>query len=159
MDAWRVFQPVGVFPMDQDVLKAIIKFYENPATRQGFLDFFYKAQQEGMAAARKLWETSAAGQGTAAAAPELFEQMAAFYSSLGFVPKQKFDAVVEENEELKKENDFLKKTLQEINFKVFQEGSSQVHEAWKDVVEKQMAVNKELAKGFLDLFNQSSDKE
>lgn len=145
--------------MDRDILRAIMQFYENPATRQGFLDFFYKAQQEGVEAARKLWETGAAGQGTAAAAPELFEQMIAFYSSLGFVPKQKFDEVVEENERLKKENEFLRKTIQELNFKVFQEGSSQVHETWKDVVEKQMAMNKELAKGFLDLFNQSGGKE
>lgn len=134
-------------------------FYENPATRQGFLAFFSKAQQEGMEAARKFWESSAAGQGKAAGAPELFEEMIAFYSSLGFVPKQKFDEVVKENKTLKEENEFLKKTLQELNLKVFEEGSNRVHEAWKDVVEKQMAMNKELAKGFLDIFNQSSDKE
>lgn len=134
-------------------------FYENPATRQGFLAFFSKAQQEGMEAARKFWESSAAGQGKAAVAPELFEEMIAFYSSLGFVPKQKFDEVVKENKTLKEENEFLKKTLQELNLKVFEEGSNRVHEAWKDVVEKQMAMNKELAKGFLDIFNQSSDKE
>ncbi len=145
--------------MNPDLLKALMGFYENPANRQGFLEFFSKAQQEGMEAARKFWESSASGPGTAPVAPELFEQMIAFYSSLGFVPKQKFDEVAKENEALKKENEFLRKTIQELNLKVFEEGSSQIQETWKNVVEKQMAMNKELSKGFLDLFNQSSGKE
>lgn len=134
-------------------------FYENPATQRGFLQFFSLVQQEGMEAARKFWESSASGEAKAVVAPELLEQMISFYSSLGFVPKRQFDEVVKENESLKKENEFLKKTIQEVNFKVFEEGSSRMQDVWKDVVTRQMDMNKELAKGFLDLFTQSKDKD
>lgn len=145
--------------MNPELLRAILAFYQNPATQRGFLQFFSLVQQEGMEAARKFWESSASGEAKAVVAPELLEQMISFYSSLGFVPKRQFDEVVKENESLKKENEFLKKTIQEVNFKVFEEGSSRMHDVWKDVMTKQMDLNKELAKGFLDLFTQSKDKD
>jgi hypothetical protein len=84
-------------------------------------------------------------------ATEVFEQMISFYSNLGFVPKTKYDEVV-------KENDFLKNTMKEMNQKVFTEGSSKIQDTWKETIDKQMEMNKEIAKNFLDLFKQKGEK-
>jgi regulator of replication initiation timing len=116
-------------------------------------------QQEGLEEARKFWERSPEKGNLSAHASELFEEMIAFYANLGFVPKSKFDELVKENAGLKKENEFLKKTIQELNIKVFEEGSAKVQDAWQNVIEKQMEINKEMAENFLDLFKKSSGEQ
>ncbi len=145
--------------MNKDMFQNMIDLYQNPLFQKAFTEFFITMQKEGIDAARAFWESTSDKKDLSDDTSELFEQMISFYSNLGFVPKQKFDEILKENETLKKENDFLKKTIQELNLKVFEEGGARMHDAWKDVVEKQMEINQEMAQNILDLFNKSSGEE
>lgn len=145
--------------MNKDMFQNMIDLYNNPLFQKGFSEFFITMQKEGIDAARAFWESTSDKKDFSDDTSVLFEQMISFYSNLGFVPKQKLDEVVQENEKLKKENEFLKKTIQELNLKVFEEGSVKMHDAWKDVVEKQMEINKDMAQNILDLFKKSSGEE
>ncbi len=144
--------------MNEEIIRKIMDLWSDPQYQKGFFDFFVKMQQEGLEAARKFWHQSAEKEKLHPQASEMFEQMASFYSGLGFVPKQKYDAAVKENEALKKENEALKQTMKELNLKVFSEGSAKVQQAWTTVMEKQMALSKEMAKGFIELFKPPQDK-
>ncbi len=144
--------------MNEEIIRRIIDLWNDPNYQKGFFDFFLRMQQEGLEAARAFWNQSAEKQKLHPQAADMFEQMASFYAGLGFVPKQKYDAAVAENEKLKKENEALKRTMKELNLKVFSEGSAKVQEAWTTVMEKQMALSKEMAKGFIDLFKPPQDK-
>jgi hypothetical protein len=84
--------------------------------------------------------------------------MIAFYANLGFVPKKQHDEVVAENEQLKRENEVLKKTLRELNLKVFTEGSLQVQQMWNETAQKQIEMSAEIAKDFLDALKQQGGK-
>lgn len=138
--------------MNQEFIKNILELYNNPIFKKGFLEFVMKSQQEGIEAARKFWNMKPEKDTVTGNATEIFEHMITFYSNLGFVPKTKYDEAVTENENLKKENEFLKNTMKEINQKVFTEGSLKIQEAWKETIEKQMEITKEISKNFLDLF-------
>jgi regulator of replication initiation timing len=144
--------------MNEEIIRKMMELSKDPQYQKGFFDFFVKMQQEGLEAARKFWNQSAEKDKLHPQASEMFEQMASFYSGLGFVPKQKYDAAVKENEELKKENEALRQAIKELNLKVFSEGSAKVQEAWTTVMEKQMALSKEMTKGFVDLFKPPQDK-
>ena len=142
--------------MNQDFLKNLGQLYENPLFAQGFMDYFARMQHSGIDAARQFWDTNRRQDALPGNAADLFEQMIAFYSGLGFVPKQQYDEIVKENDKLKKENEFLKNTLKELNLKIFTEGSVQVQEMWKETAQKNMEMSAEIAKNFLDLFKQNS---
>jgi regulator of replication initiation timing len=144
--------------MNKEFMDTWLRLWENPLFAQRFIEFFASMQQVGLEAARKSWAAHHGGDSVFGNAAELFEPMIAFYSSLGFVPKKQHDQVVKENEELKKENEFLKKTLRELNLKVFSEGSRQVQEMWKETAQKQIEMSAEIAKNFLDIFKQQSEK-
>ena len=144
--------------MNQDFIKNLLQLYQNPLFAEGFSDYFARMQHAGIDAARQFWDTNRRQDVFPGNAAELFEQMIAFYSGLGFVPKQQYDGIVKENDQLKKENEFLKNTLRELNQKVFTEGSLQVQEMWKETAQKNMEMSAEIAKNFLDLFKQDSGK-
>lgn len=144
--------------MSEEFIKNILALYSNPLFQKGFVEFFMKSQQEGIEAARKFWDMNPKKDTVTENATEIFEQMIAFYSNLGFVPKTKYDEVVKENEELKKENEFFKNTMREMNHKVFTEGSLKIQEAWKETIDKQMEIAKEISKSFFDLFKQEDKK-
>jgi hypothetical protein len=144
--------------MNDEFIKNVMELYNNPLFKKGFSEFVLKMQQEGIEAARKFWSINPDKDKLAENAPEIFEQMIDFYSSFGFVPKSKFDELAKENEELKKENEFLLKTIKEMNNQVFAEGSSKIQEAWKETIDKQMEVAKEISKNFLDMFKKEREK-
>jgi regulator of replication initiation timing len=141
--------------MYDDLFKNLISLYNNPLFQQTFSNYLMKMQQEGLESARKYWQFFPEKSKLADNAPILFEQMIDFYSNFGFVPRKKYDEVVKENEELRRENEFLKETIQKLNFKVMTEGGVKMQEAWKSTVEKQMDVSKEITKSFFDLFKLS----
>ncbi len=143
--------------MNEDMVKYFMSLCENPLFRQGFMDFFTRMQKEGLDGARKFWELSASKSGLSDKAPDIFEQMIAFYSSLGFVPKKQYDDVVKENETLKAENEFLKNTIQELRLRMMAEGGEKARDAWQSIMDKQMEMNKEMAKNFLNFFKQKGD--
>jgi regulator of replication initiation timing len=145
--------------LKDDVTKFLIDLYGNPAFRKGFLDFSLKLQQDGLEAARRFWDASPNKGALFDKAPELFEQMLSFYSSMGFVPLRKHEEVVKENAELKKENEVLKATIRELQVKVFSEGSAKLQESWSGVMEKQMEMSTEITKKLLDLFKKGEEKQ
>jgi len=142
----------------EDITKDMMELYSNPLFKKAFQEFSTKLQQEGVEAARKFWDLNPNRDKLFNAAPEFLEQMISFYSSMGFVPLSKHEEVVKENEKLKKENQFLKDTIRELQEKVFTEGSAKVQEAWTGIVEKQIEVSKDIAKNFFDLFKQKDQK-
>ena len=144
--------------MNKEFVEKWLQLWDNPLFSQRFVEFFVSMQQMGLEAARKSWAVNHRGDSVFANATELFEPMIAFYSNLGFVPKTQHDQVVKENEELKKENEFLKKTLRELNLKVFSEGNQQLQEMWQQTAQKQIEMSAEIAKNFLDIFKQQSEK-
>jgi regulator of replication initiation timing len=115
-------------------------------------------QEMGLEAAKQYWAANHREDTFPLSVPEFFERMTAFYADLGFVTKRQYDKVVEENDRLKKENEFLKNTLKELNLKIYTEGSLQVQQMWKDTAQKQMEMSAEIATTFLDLFKQEGGK-
>lgn len=144
--------------MNEEIMKKMLELYGDPNYQKGLQEFFIKMQQEGIEAARKFWSQVAAREKLSPQASEIFEQTISFYSGLGFVPKQKHDEVVEENRRLTEENRSLRRTIRELNLKVFSEGSTQVQEAWTEVVEKQMALGGQMAQSIIDLLKPPRDK-
>jgi hypothetical protein len=144
--------------MNQDFLQNWLKLWGNPLFAQRFFEFFSSMQQLGLEAARTSWAARYGGDDPYANAADLFEPMIAFYSNLGFVTRKQHDAVVAENEQLKRENELLKEALRELNLKVFTEGSLQVQQMWKETAQKQIEMSAELAKEFLGAFKPQDRK-
>lgn len=144
--------------MDKDFITNLLDLYRNPLFGQQFLEFSVNMQQMGIQAAKQFWQVNRGTDSLPFNAPELFEQMAGFYSQLGFVPKQQHDKVLEENEQLRQENQLLKDTLRQLNLKMCTEANLQVQEMWKEIAYKQMDMGTEIAKTLMDLFKQDGDK-
>lgn len=138
----------------EEMMKNILQLYSNPLFQKGFFDFFQKMQQEGIEAAKKFWNLSPEKNSLFPNTLEIYEKLIDFYIVLGFVPKSKYEEVLKENEKLKYENLFLRDTIKQLQFKVFTEGGEKVQEVWKDIVDKQMELNKDIAKNFFELFRQ-----
>jgi regulator of replication initiation timing len=71
---------------------------------------------------------------------------------LGIVPKTNYDNVLKENTSLKEENKFLKDILRELQVNIFKIGGEKAQEIWDSSIDKQLEVNKEIAKNFFELF-------
>lgn len=138
--------------MDEETIKKMFELYNNPFFKNVFSEYMKKMQQDGIDAARNFWSLYPDKGNLLNFAPDIFEQLIEFYSSLGFVSRKKHEEVLKENERLKKENELLKNTIKELNVKVFTEEGRKTQEIWKSTIEKQIEANKELAKYFMDLF-------
>ena len=145
--------------MHRQFVENALQLWGNPLFLQSFLDFYARMQMMGLEAAREYWTSQHRADSFPGNAVELFERMIEFYSDLGFVSKRRHDEALKENERLKRENEFLKTTLRELNLKVFSEGSRQAQEMWTATVHKHMEVSAEIAKNFLDLFKPQTDNE
>jgi hypothetical protein len=134
-------------------VRMMMEMFANPMFKQGAGEFFSKMQQEGMEAAQKFWGTSP----YASALPnaqQMIERMAEFYGSLGFVPLAKYESVLKENESLKSENKSLRDTIRELQQTFMAEGGVKAQQAWQGVIDKQMELNREATKGFIDALKQ-----
>ncbi|MBF0517139.1 MAG: hypothetical protein HQK97_08490 [Nitrospirae bacterium] len=139
--------------MNENFLNDLAALYSNPLVKNMFMDYFTRMQQEGTQAAAKFFNTAPAKKDSIfGMGPEVFEKMAEFYSGFGFVSQKRHEEVLKENEELKKENAFLKEIVQKMNLKVFEEGSRGIQDAWQEGLAKQLELSKEMAKTFFDLF-------
>ena len=126
--------------------------FTNPLFKMGFFDFFLKMQQEGIEAARKYWMTYAQQNSLFPNTLDTYERMADFYIILGLVPKIRYDEVLNENKSLKDENTFLRDTIRELQINLFAEGGETAQNIWHKSIDKQLEVNKEIAKNFFELF-------
>ncbi|MDH4100315.1 MAG: hypothetical protein OEV28_07035 [Nitrospirota bacterium] len=138
---------------NENAMKSMMELFANPLFRQGCFDFAMKMQQEGMEAARKAWNMP---KGSPFGSPEEFyAKMEEFSALMGFVSSAKHDELRKENEKLKKENDLLKDMVKELQNNLYKEGAEMAQQSWQNLIEKQMEVNKELAKSFFDQFKDS----
>ncbi len=138
---------------NEEMIKTMMGMFADPLFKKGFYDFFGKMQKEGIDAAKKFWDMHADKSGIAGA-PDFFEKLVDFYIILGFVPGFKYDEVLKEKDDLKKEVEFLRNTLKELQQSVFVEGTKKSQEIWKTVVDKQFDMNKEISKKFFELFRE-----
>jgi hypothetical protein len=142
----------------EEFLKSLTDLFSNPLFKKGFFDFFLKVQQEGIETAKKFWNLSPARQSLFPNTSGIFERMIDFYHNLGFVPLSKYEEMVKENEQLKKENRFLMDTIRDLNQKIFTEGGKAMQELWKINIEKHIEMSTEIAKAFMDIFKQEGCK-
>jgi hypothetical protein len=84
----------------------------------------------------------------------MIERMAEFYGAMGFVPMAKYEMVVKENESLKSENKMLSDTIRELQQSFVAEGSAKAQQAWQGVIDKQLELNREATKSFIDVLKQ-----
>ena len=139
---------------NEEMFKDMMSLLTNPLFKKNFFDFFLKMQQEGIEAAKKFWNLSLEKNMFYPNVPELYEKMVDFYITLGFVPRVKYDKVLRENEDLRQENKFLKDTIQEVQSSIFTEGGEKLQETWREIIDKQLDLNKEIAKNFFELVKQ-----
>jgi hypothetical protein len=141
--------------MDNECSNQMQDLFANPLFKTGFFDFFLKMQQEGIEAARKCWAANAGGFGSAGMFPnalEAYERMADFYVIFGFVPRVKYDELASENKSLAQENKFLRDTIRELQQNLFKKGNAATQKIWQKSIDKQLEVNKEIAKNFFEIF-------
>jgi methionine salvage enolase-phosphatase E1 len=141
-----------------DFFKHLMDLFNNPLFKKTFSDYMTHVQQQGLEAAQKYWFSQIKEQSSFSNLPTLFDNMVDFYSGMGFVSRKKYDEVVKENERLKKENAFLSDTIQKLNLRVMAEGGLKMQEAWKDTIDKQMDLSKEIAKNFFEIFKHHDKK-
>jgi hypothetical protein len=129
-----------------------MKLYANPIFKGFMNEYVSKMQHEGLDAAMKFWHLNPEKGGMFAGGPEFIEKMTEFYTGMGFVTRKKYDDLAAENEDLKRQNEFLRDTIRQLNVKVFEEGGKNLQEAWKMTMDKQLEMSKDLAKNFFELF-------
>ena len=126
--------------------------FTNPLFKTGFFDFFVKMQQEGIESARKYWGAYMEKNSLYPNSADVYERMADFYIIFGFVPKARHDEVLSENKSLREENKFLRDTMRDLQLSLFSEGGKKAQELWQKSIDKQLEINKEIAKTSFDLF-------
>lgn len=134
--------------------KQCMDLFSNPLFKMGFFDFFLKMQQEGIGAARRFGGEYAEKNNLMPDALGMYERMADFYIIFGFIPRVKYDQALSENKSLKDENKFLRDTIRELQVNLFTEGGEKVQQIWHNSIDKQLEMNKEIARNFFDLFRQ-----
>ena len=139
---------------NEEMRKDMMDLFTNPLFKKNFFGFFLDVQREGIEAAKKLWNLSPEKSTYFPYALEIYEKMIDFYITLGFVPRTKYEKVLKENEDLRQENKFLKETIYEVQSSIFKEGGEKLQETWHKVIDKQVAMNREIKKDFFQLFKQ-----
>jgi hypothetical protein len=153
--AFLCLSGVGVM-FNEELLKSIMNLFNDFLFRKGFFDFFQKMQREGIEAERRFWHSYPYKNVFFPNALDMYEKMIDFYISLGLTPKAKYDEAFEEHEKLYYLNTFLRETLMQLQLKMFAEGGEKVREAWESTIDKQIEMNKEIAKNFFEFFRQGS---
>ena len=138
----------------EEMTREMMDLFTNPLFKMGFFDYFLKMQQEGIEAARKFWSASAEKSGLLPNANEMYERMIDFYIILGFVPRIKYDEIAKENKGLKAENKFLRDAMRELQQNLFKEGGEMGQQIWNSSIDRQLEMNKEIAKGFFEIVRQ-----
>jgi regulator of replication initiation timing len=139
---------------NEEMMKDMMDLFANPLFKKNFFDFLLNVQREGIEATRKFWNLSPEKTTNFPNALELYEKMFDIYINLGFVPHAKYEKVLKENEALRQENKFLKDTLGELQSSIFREGGEKLQETWHEIIDKQLDMNREIAKDFYELFKQ-----
>ena len=143
----------------EEAIDSMEELFARPLFKRGFLEFFSKMQQEGIEAAKRFWDRSHDGDGPVPGGPELFERLIDFYIILGFVPRQRHERALGENEKLKRENKVLTDILRELYCSVYGNGGKQMQEVWEEVMDRQREMNRDMGDMFLAFFRQMKQNE
>ncbi|MGC2424322.1 MAG: hypothetical protein WA666_08235 [Nitrospirota bacterium] len=135
----------------EEAWKQMTELFSNPLFKKSLFDFNLKMQQEGIEAAKKFWNMNPAKDSFPFGA-EMFEKLADFYIILGFMPHYKYDEVLKEKEGLKKENEFLRETIKQLQINMFSEAGERAQQVWESIISKQFDMNKDLSKNIIELF-------
>jgi hypothetical protein len=141
---------------NEEIDKSILNLYNNFLFRKSFFDFFQKMQLEGIEAARKFWDSHPYKNIFPSNASDIFEKMIDFYIDLSNVPKEQYDELLKEHEKLQFVNTFLRETFTQLVLKIYVESGERLREAWRNAIDRQIEMNKEIAKNFFELFSQGS---
>ncbi|MES2180962.1 MAG: hypothetical protein V4493_02555 [Pseudomonadota bacterium] len=143
--------------MTEQQMRMMMEMFNNPLFKQSANEFIKIVQQQGMEAANKFWDISSGNTNTASPFPipeKMFEQMAEFYQSLGFVPQARYDELVKECSKLKTENQTLRDTINKLQQSFAAENSTKAQQAWQEIVDKQLDMSREVTKSFFDVLKQ-----
>jgi hypothetical protein len=135
------------------------ELFSKPFFKRGFLEFFSKMQQEGIEAAKRFWNLYHDDDGLGPRAPELFEKLVDFYIFLGFVPRQRHERALVENEKLKRENKVFTDILRELYCSVYGNGGKHMQEVWEEIMDRQREMNRDMADVFLAFFRRMEGGE
>ena len=135
------------------MIKNMMDLFANPLFRTGLFEFSQKAQQDGIEAAKKFWGLSDYGKAFPNSA-EMYERLTDLYKVMGFVPSTKYNEIVEENTQLKAENQLLRNMIRDLQLNLFTEGGEKAQQLWHDIIDKQIKMNTEVASTFLEAIRQ-----
>lgn len=108
-----------------------------PLFKMGFLDFFRNMQEQGFDAAKSCWDSSYGGDFFIPNATKLFEKLIDFYIILGFVPFTRYEKLLDENAQLKDENNILRNAVGELKSTNLPSLANDVQEPWQGPARKQ----------------------
>ncbi len=131
----------------EETFRKTAELFSNPLFKKSFFDFFLKMQAEGIEAARRFWKMNPASENFPFGV-EMFEKMADFYIILGFVPGYKHEETVKEKERLRKENEFLRETMKQLQMNIFSEAGDRMQGVWESIISKQFEMNKDMSRNF-----------
>lgn len=142
--------------MTEQQIRMMIETFSNPMFKNGANEFLKIAQQQGIDAANKFWGISSQSQ----AFPDvekMMGSMAEFYQSLGFVSQTKYDELMQQFTSLKADNQMLSDSIRELQQRFIAENSAKAHQAWQEVVDKQLEMSRNVTKSFFDVLKQSTN--
>lgn len=142
--------------MTEQQIRMMIETFSNPMFKNGANEFLKIAQQQGIDAANKFWGISSQSQ----AFPDvekMMGNMAEFYQSLGFVSQTKYDELMQQFTSLKADNQMLSDSIRELQQRFIAENSAKAHQAWQEVVDKQLEMSRNVTKSFFDVLKQSTN--
>ena len=141
--------------MTEQQIRMMIETFSNPMFKNGANEFLKIAQQQGMEAANKFWGISSQSQGFPDV-DKMMGSMAEFYQSLGFVSQTKYDELMQQFASLKADNQLLGDSIRELQQRFIAENSAKAHQAWQEVVDKQLEMSRNVTKSFFDVLKQST---
>ncbi|MEK9771737.1 MAG: hypothetical protein VW238_05020 [Nitrosomonadales bacterium] len=141
-------------------IKMFLELYSNPLFRESSDYFIKHLQKEGMVAAKKFWMDSPYAK-MFPHQDETLEQLFEFYKAMGFVPLAKYEKAEEEIASLRKTINELNNEISQLKMAEIHDKNQQTQDAWKDVLNKQIELNKQATTGFfkaLDQFQTNTKK-
>lgn len=137
----------------QEAFMKLLASYGKPEFAQAWQQFASYAQQQSWENTQKILSKNAAEQFSEFTEPYL-SQMKSMFDAMGYVPKAEHDKALQQIAQLKSENDLLKTTLRDLQQTFFNEATTKSQQAWKEMLEKQLEVNREISRGFFDALKQ-----
>lgn len=138
---------------NEDIIKNMMDLFSNPLFRSGFSEFIGKAQQEGLESAKKFWGVSEYSKAYPYSG-DIFERLVDWYSMLGFVSSSKYNQIMDENTQLKSENQMLRNMIKDLQLNLFTEGGEKAQQVWHDIIDKQIKMNTEVTNTFFEAIRQ-----